>query len=388
MEFFCGTSHSELGKEICRRLGVDPSPLKCRFGGVEDDCESTCKETHVEIGTSVRGRRVFLLQTGSKDVNNSIMELLIMAYACKTACAEKIIAVIPYLPYSKQSKMRKRGSIPAKLFATLLSRAGVTHVVTMDLHTKEIQGFFDFPVDNLRSSSFLCKYIQEIPDYHNSVIVARRPESTKRATSFAERLKLNIAVIHIDQSKEADIDREDGRCSPPIYMFNEDGSSNTNTPNSSRERRVNTASRRTRTVSESSASATAGAAAAPAPMGEDLRGIKLVGDVSGRIAVIVDDSIDEVASLIRIANVLHHRGASRIYVVATHGIFIGNAAELLEESCIDEIAVTNTVPQEEFAKTCAKVKTIDISPLLSEAVRRIQNGESMSYLFRDISTYD
>ncbi|XP_065197331.1 phosphoribosyl pyrophosphate synthase-associated protein 1-like isoform X2 [Sycon ciliatum] len=384
MEFFCGTSHSELGKEICRRLGVDPSPLKCRFGGVEDDCESTCKETHVEIGTSVRGRRVFLLQTGSKDVNNSIMELLIMAYACKTACAEKIIAVIPYLPYSKQSKMRKRGSIPAKLFATLLSRAGVTHVVTMDLHTKEIQGFFDFPVDNLRSSSFLCKYIQEIPDYHNSVIVARRPESTKRATSFAERLKLNIAVIHIDQSKEADIDREDGRCSPPIYMFNEDGSSNTNTPNSSRERRVSFS--RLAHAHDSLTSTTSLPLSLCA--GEDLRGIKLVGDVSGRIAVIVDDSIDEVASLIRIANVLHHRGASRIYVVATHGIFIGNAAELLEESCIDEIAVTNTVPQEEFAKTCAKVKTIDISPLLSEAVRRIQNGESMSYLFRDISTYD
>ncbi|TRY95305.1 hypothetical protein DNTS_006752, partial [Danionella cerebrum] len=101
------------------------------------------------------------------------MELLVMAYALKTSCAENIIGVIPYFPYSKQCKMRKRGSIVCKLLASMLAKAGLSHIITMDLHQKEIQGFFTFPVDNLRASPFLLQYIQdEIPDYRNAIIVA------------------------------------------------------------------------------------------------------------------------------------------------------------------------------------------------------------------------
>lgn len=96
-----------------------------------------------------------------RDVNNNIMELLMMAYACKTASARSVVGVIPYLPYSKQCKMRKRGCIVSKLLAKMLCNSGLTHVITMDLHQKEIQGFFDCPVDNLRASPFLLQYIQE-----------------------------------------------------------------------------------------------------------------------------------------------------------------------------------------------------------------------------------
>merc|ERR1712002_343398 len=113
--------------------------------------------------------------------------MLIMAYACKTSSARKIIGVIPYLPYCKQSKMRKRGAIVSKLLAQMISKAGFSHVITMDLHQKEIQGFFDCPVDNLRASPFLLQYIADsIPDYRNAVIVARNPGSANKATSYAE----------------------------------------------------------------------------------------------------------------------------------------------------------------------------------------------------------
>ena len=130
---------------------------------------SSITETTVEIMESVRGKDVFIVQTGhsgeeggeSISVNDSIMEMLITCYAAKTASAKQVIGVMPYLPYCKQSKMRKRGCITTKLIANMMAKAGMSHLVTMDLYNKEIQGFFDFPVDNLRASPFLIQYIQE-----------------------------------------------------------------------------------------------------------------------------------------------------------------------------------------------------------------------------------
>nr|KAG5687391.1 hypothetical protein BaRGS_019895 [Batillaria attramentaria] len=277
------------------------------------------------------------LQMGFKqgqDVNNDVMELLIIAYAAKTSSARSIVGVIPYLPYSKQSKMRKRGSIVCKLLATMISKAGFTHIITMDLHQKEIQGFFQVPVDNLRASPFLIDYIQEsIPDYRNAVIVARNPNSVKRATSYAERLRLGIAVIHgeerIPESEEDDVTIPKEK--PPLSV---------------------------------------------------------VGDVGGRIAIIVDDMIDDVDSFVKVAEILKDRGAYKVFVMATHGILSHDAPRVIEDSCIDEVVVTNTVPHEVKKMQCHKIKTVDISSLLAEAIRRIHHGESMSYLFRNIGMDD
>ncbi|KAF3813638.1 hypothetical protein GH733_018791, partial [Mirounga leonina] len=173
------SSCMELSKKIAERLGVE-------MGKVQVYQEPN-RETRVQIQESVRGKDVFIIQTvskgarstllplcgdreilitcltflGCRDVNTTIMELLIMVYACKTSCAKSIIGVIPYFPYSKQCKMRKRGSIVSKLLASMMCKAGLTHLITMDLHQKEIQGFFNIPVDNLRASPFLLQYIQE-----------------------------------------------------------------------------------------------------------------------------------------------------------------------------------------------------------------------------------
>ena len=114
----------------------------------------------VEIRESVRGKDVYIIQTGSKDVNDSLMELLIMSYACKTSSCRKVIGVVPYIPYSKQTKMKRRGNISLKLVAQMLAKAGFDHIITLDLHSKESIGYFDCAIDNLRASPFIIKYIQ------------------------------------------------------------------------------------------------------------------------------------------------------------------------------------------------------------------------------------
>ncbi|XP_067617105.1 phosphoribosyl pyrophosphate synthase-associated protein 2 isoform X6 [Eurosta solidaginis] len=347
-----GNSHPDLANKVAERMGI-------KSGGCSV-FHKTNRETMVEIGDSVRGKDIYIIQTGTKDANNNIMELLIMAYACKTSSARSIVGVIPYLPYSKQCKMRKRGCIVSKLLAKMLCTSGLTHIITMDLHQKEIQGFFDIPVDNLRASPFLLQYIQEsIPDYRNSVIVARNPNSAKKATSYAERLRLGIAVIHGEQ-KEAESDEVDGRYSPPP------SSSSTNN--------------RTRTISVS-----VGVPEHPPKVKPPLT---IVGDVKGRIAIMVDDLVDDVQAFVAAAALLKENGAGKIYLLATHGLLSSDAPRLIEESPIDEVVVTNTIPHEIQKLQCHKIKTIDISILIAEAIRRIHNKESMSYLFRNVTLED
>ncbi|KPJ08223.1 Phosphoribosyl pyrophosphate synthase-associated protein 2 [Papilio machaon] len=337
-----GNSHPELADLIADRLGV-------RKGGCSV-YHKTNRETMVEIADSIRGKNIYIVQTGTKDVNNNIMELLIMAYACKTSSARSIVGVIPYLPYSKQCKMRKRGCIVTKLLAQMMCKSGLTHIITMDLHQKEIQGFYDCPVDNLRASPFLLQYIQEsIPDYRNSVIVARNPGSAKKATSYAERLRLGIAVIHGEQ-KEAESDEVDGRYSPPCI------------PSVDRSRTMDVS------------------VGVPVHPAKEKPPINVVGDVGGRIAIMV--------SFVAAAEVLKECGAYKIYVLATHGLLSSDAPRLIEDSPIDEVVVTNTVPHELQKMQCNKIKTIDISVLLSEAIRRIHNKESMSYLFKNVTLED
>lgn len=348
-----GNSHPELASLIASLLGV-------RLGAASV-YHRTDRETMVEIQESVRGRNVYIVQTGTKDVNDNIMELLIMAYACKTSSARNIIGVIPFLPYSKQSKMRKRGCIVSKLLAKMMCKSGLTHIITMDLHQKEIQGFFDCPVDNLRASAFLLQYIQEsIPDYRNAVIVAKDPSSAKRATSYAERLRLGFAVIHGEQKtgEEGEDDQVDGRNSPPP-------------PTRPRVRTMDIS-----------------VTGVPTQAAKEKPPINVVGDVGGRIAIMVDDIIDDVRTFVMAAKALKERGAYKIYVMATHGLLSADAPRLIEDSPIDEVVVTNTVPHEIQKMQCHKIKTVDISILMAEAIRRYHNKESMSYLFRNVTLED
>ncbi|XP_028842349.1 phosphoribosyl pyrophosphate synthase-associated protein 1 isoform X2 [Denticeps clupeoides] len=337
---------TELAKKITERLGVEL--------GKSVVYQESNRETRIDVKESVRGQTIFIIQTIPRDVNTAVMELLVMAYALKTSCAKNIIGVIPYFPYSKQCKMRKRGSIVCKLLASMLAKAGLTHIITMDLHQKEIQGFFSFPVDNLRASPFLLQYIQEeIPDYRNAIIVAKSPSAAKRAQSYAERLRLGLAVLH-GEAHCSESDMADGRHSPPCVR---------------------------NTIGHPGLEL-------PLMMAKEKPPITVVGDVGGRIAIIVDDIVDDVEEFVAAAQILKERGAYKIYIMATHGLLSADAPRLIEESAIDEVVVTNTVPHEVQKLQCPKIKTVDVSMILAEAIRRIHNGESMAYLFRNITVDD
>lgn len=227
--------------------------------------------------------------------------------------------------------------------------------MSLDLYRKELQGFFSIPVDNLRASPFLLQYIREnIPDYKNAVIVAKGPGVMNKASSYAERLRLGIAVIHGERKDTDESGLEDGRQSPPPAADGVDY---------------------------------APFEIFPSQVAKEKPPLTVVGDVGGRIAIIVDDIIDDAQTFVAAAEVLKARGAYKIYVIATHGLLSADAPSLLESSPINEIIVTNTVPHEIQKMRCHKIKTVDISLIICEAVRRIYNNESMGPLFRDL-TFD
>ncbi|VDK45394.1 unnamed protein product [Anisakis simplex] len=363
MVLLAGNSHPELARLVSDRLNVKL--------GDAIVYNKTNRETTVDIKQSVRGKHVFIIQSGSKDVNNNIMELMILVYTCKTSMAKTITVIMPYLPYSKQCRMLRRSAIPMKLIADMMCKSGAMRMVSLDLYKKEIQGFFSIPVDNLRASPFLLQYIKEnIPDYKNSVIVAKSPGVMNKATSYADRLRVGIAVIHGEQKDVEESGLEDGRQSPPpshhdnltaFELFPGKWYEQLNSSN---------------VISIS------------AQVPKEKPPLTVVGDVGGRIAIIVDDIIDDAQSFVSAAEILKNRGAYKIYVIATHGLLSADAPGLLESSPITEVIVTNTVPHEIQKMRCHKIKTVDISLMLSEAIRRIYHNESMGQLFRDVTIDD
>lgn len=283
-----------------------------------------------------------LQSTRPNDINDGLMELLIIINACKTSSARRITAILPNFPYARQDKKDKsRAPITAKLMANMLQTAGCNHVITMDLHASQIQGFFNVPVDNLYAEPSSTKWIREnllhIGTSGNEingtrqecVIVSPDAGGAKRATSMADRLDLPFALIHKERSRPNEVSR-----------------------------------------------------------------MTLVGNVENKVAILVDDIADTCGTLAKAADTLMKHGAKDVVALVTHGVLSGNAVETLKSGALSRLVVTNTVPipeekwkaltQEEWEdgkrKGC-KLETIDIAPVLAEAIRRTHNGESVSYLF-------
>ncbi|RDA92191.1 hypothetical protein CP533_5617 [Ophiocordyceps camponoti-saundersi (nom. inval.)] len=192
---FAGNSCPSLTGQICEHLGMYVADAELT--------QFSNGETSVRILTSVREKDVFVVQSGSTRVNDSIMELLIMISACKGGSANKITAVLPYFPYSRQSKKKShRGAITARMLANLLEVAGVKHVITVDLHASQMQGFFKCPVDNLHAEPIIAKWIRaNVPDWREAVVVSKNAGGTKRATSLADALKLNFGMVTTDRKR-------------------------------------------------------------------------------------------------------------------------------------------------------------------------------------------
>jgi len=195
IKVFAGRSHPALAEAICERLGMSPS--QCDLGNFSNG------ETSVQLNTSIRNEDVFIIQSGSRYINDSVMELLIMIAACKGGSAKSVTAVMPYFPYARSSKKKShRGPITAKMLANLMGVAGVTHVITVDLHASQMQGFFHQGVDNLHCESFIARWIKaNVRDWQDAVVVSKNVGGSKRVTSLADTLKLSFAICSTDRKR-------------------------------------------------------------------------------------------------------------------------------------------------------------------------------------------
>ena len=308
IKIFAGNSNLPLAADICRHLGIS-------LGNTEIKSFSD-GEVFVEVKESVRGMEVYVIQSTCTPVNKNLMELLVMMDALKRASAHAITAVIPYYGYARQDrKVAPRTPITAKLIADLITTAGATRVLCMDLHAGQIQGFFNVPVDNLYATPVLLDYIQK--NYRdNTVIVSPDAGGVERARAFAKRLQTNFAIID--------------------------------------KRR-------------------------PAPNIAEI--MNIIGDVAGKICIIMDDMIDTAGTITQAADALMKQGAKEVYACCTHPVLSGPAIERLKKAPIKEVIVTNTIPLSDEARGLKKIKSLTVAPLLGEAIKRIHYGESVSSLF-------
>ncbi|EAU93102.2 ribose-phosphate pyrophosphokinase 3 [Coprinopsis cinerea okayama7 len=309
IKIFAGTSHPELAEIIARRIGL---PL-----GKAEVTRSPIGETTVKIHESVREDDVYIINTGCGAVNTSLMELCIMIHACKIASAKRITAVIPLFPYARQDKKDKsRAPITAKLVANMIQKSGCDHVITMDLHASQIQGFFDVP---LYAEPSIILYIRTHFDIKDVVIVSPDAGGAKRATSIADRLGVDFALFHKERKKANEVSR-----------------------------------------------------------------MVLVGHVTGKIAILVDDMADTCGTLCLAASHLSEAGATKVFAFVTHGILSGKALKTVEESTLEKLIVTNTLPQQHNQALCKKIEVIDVGKVLGEVIRRSHYGESVSKLFNEV----
>ena len=275
-------------------------------------------EIMVEISENVRGRDVYVIQSTCAPSNNHLMEMLIMIDALKRASAARINAVVPYFGYARQDrKVAPRAPITAKLVADLISVAGVDRLLTMDLHAGQIQGFFDIPVDHLYAAPVMLEEIRKICPCNENLVVVS-PDAGGTERARAFAKRLNAGLAIIDKRRSG--------------------------PN----------------VSEV---------------------MHIIGEVKDKTCVIIDDMIDTAGTLCAAATALQNEGSGDVFACATHGVLSGPALERIDSSPLQQVIVCNTIPAQEKIEKCSKLTGVSVSKLLSEAIRRIHNDESVSSLF-------
>jgi len=308
LKIFSGRAHPALGKEICEYLGISPGEITLfNFSDGENYCQ---------IDENVRGADIFVVQPTCSPVNDHIMELLILLDAFRRSSASRITAVMPYFGYARQDKKDKpRVPIAAKLMADLLTASGADRILTMDLHTLQIQGFFNIPVDHLFAAPVLLDAIREM-GVDDLVIVSPDVGGVARARAIGKRLGASLAII-------------DKRRSGP----------------------------------------------------NETEVLNVVGDVEGKNVLILDDIIDTAGTLVQAEEALREQGARRTFAAAVHPVFSGPARERIQESGLETLFVTNTIPLDDAMSSCRKIRTLSVAPLLGEAIQRIHEGASVSSLF-------
>ncbi len=307
-----GNANPELAQRIARHL---MQPLgRIQVGRFSDG------EVLVEVYENVRGRDVFIVQSTCPPVNDNLMELLVMADACRRASATSITAVIPYFGYARQDRRPRAARVPitASMVARMISQAGISHVLTVDLHADQIQGFFSIPVDNVYSSPVLLGDLWRRKG-EDMVVVSPDVGGVVRARAIAKRL---------DDADLAIIDKRRPKANVSEVM-------------------------------------------------------NIIGDVDGRVCVLVDDMVDTAGTLCQAAGALKAHGAEKVLAYATHAVLSGPAVDRIKASALDELVVTDTIPLSPAALATGKIRQLSVAELLGETMRRISSAESVSSLYLD-----
>lgn len=310
MAVFSGSANPQLAQTVADNLHI---PL-----GKADINRFSDGEIAVEIKENVRGKDVFILQPTCAPTNDNLMEIILLADALRRSSAGRITAVIPYFGYARQDRRPRSARVPisAKVVADMLSIAGIDRVMMVDLHSDQIQGFFDVPVDNLYGTPVLLRDLKQ-QNYEDLMVVSPDVGGVVRARAMAKLLgDADLAII----------DKRRARANESQVMH-------------------------------------------------------IIGDVSGRDCVIVDDIVDTAGTLCKAAQALKDNGARRVVGYITHPVLSGKAIETIKNSALDELVVTDTIPLSEAAMTCGNIRQVSIAAMIAESLRRINNEESISAMF-------
>ena len=307
---FSGRAHPELAQEVARELGVELAPTTAR--------DFANGEIYVRFEESVRGSDAFVLQSHTAPINQWIMEQLIMVDALKRASAKRITVIMPFYGYARQDKKhRGREPISARLMADLFKQAGADRLMAVDLHTDQIQGYFDGPVDHLWAMPLLVDYIRNNIDHDRLTIVSPDAGRVKVADKWSDKLAAPLAIVH---------KRRDLKVANQVSVH------------------------------------------------------EVVGEIKDRVCVLVDDMIDTAGTICAAAEALHEAGAAEVIVVSTHAVLSGPAVDRLKNSSITRVVVTDTLPIPEDRRF-DKLTVLSIAPIVARAITEVFEDGSVTSMF-------
>jgi len=307
---FSGRAHPELAAAVATELGVELAPTQAR--------DFANGEIYVRFEESVRGSHAFVLQSHTAPINQWIMEQLIMVDALKRASAKNITVIMPFYGYARQDKKhRGREPISARLMADLFKQAGADRLMAIDLHTDQIQGYFDGPVDHLWAMPLLIDYIRENIDRERLTIVSPDAGRVKVADKWCDKLGAPLAIVH-------------------------------------KRRDVNIANQ--------------------------VKVHEIVGDIKGRVCVLVDDMIDTAGTICAASDALYENGAAEVVIVATHAVFSGPAVDRLKNSRVSKVIVTDTLPLSDDRRF-DKLTVLSIAPIIAKAISEVFEDGSVTSMF-------
>ena len=310
-DIFTGTANPELAEEVSKILKIDIAPAD--VGYFSDG------ELNVQIQENVRGHDTFIIQSTCSPTNKNVMEIMLIADALKRSSASKITAIVPYFGYARQDRRVRSARVPisAKVVADMFASVGIDRVLTIDLHSETIQGFFDMPADNVYATKLMVEDISKNYAQDNLVIVSPDVGGVVRSRALAKYLDgLDLAII----DKRRDVANES-------------------------------------------------------------EVMNIIGNVEGKECIVPDDIIDTAGTLCNAAKALKDAGASKVSAYITHPVLSGPAIDRITASEIDELVVTNSIPLTKDAQKCSKIRVISIAPIISECIKRLSNEESLSAVF-------